>query len=566
MIKEYFVELGLNVVKDRAIGIKEKQDLRFRLEEFIERKMKENYNCSMAEEIDFGGLVEYINGSFTEDVHKRLFGNLSERKAANTAIMRNAVIYSQSKTHLSERRAKKLISEALSILRKFYRKKVNKDLWLVAAEVEDTIIDELSNRLESQTERITERIDALDNSLLVLSVDKNLQLLRDMDFSDAEDNLNHFVNAMSSEHKLFPLYGYSLSTTNGKMEYKSVPLSKEAEKIYPPKMKCVGTIKVGDGYVKEISTDTINYANRHQLPIIIDVKKAKKYLGNVVDPVQHEAEQIVGETIVISPEPFPEAFPCSFLFDGNVQFEYITLRTQEILDDGVVIISNYEQTECPYKITIKMNPRDHTCDFSFQKKENISNTHYLKYAQIMHKALNGTTMSVKLLQTGETFIEGVFKNFKYNGGFESVEEEIDFLERIVLLEKYFNKSICIPNDIYQDDWDALYYISDIISGRICNGEWQKQVFTFEFSDNLKDAIQNTDDKKFNLSYTGTVTVPLWEEKYEIPIVRTLENGHFEDLEKIKEKVSVLEQGDVLKVVFVSDTGSSNRNDVIDQKC
>ena len=136
MIKEYFVELGLNVVKDRAISIKEKQDLRFRLEKFIERKMKENYNCSMAEEIDFGGLVEYINGNFTEDVHKRLFGNLSERKAANTSIMRNAAIYSQSKTHLSERRAKKLISEALDILRKFYRKKVNKDLWVVGAGVE----------------------------------------------------------------------------------------------------------------------------------------------------------------------------------------------------------------------------------------------------------------------------------------------------------------------------------------------------------------------------------------------------------------------------------------------
>lgn len=566
MIKEYFVELGLNVVKDRAIGIKEKQDLRFRLEEFIERKMKENYNCSMAEEMDFGGLVEYINGNFTEDVHKRLFGNLSERKAANTSIMRNAVIYSQSKTHLSERRAKKLISEALEILRKFYRKKVNKDLWLVATEVEDTIIDELSNRLEAQTERITKRIDALDNSLLVLSVDKNLQLLRDMDFSAAEDNLNHFVNAMSSEHKLFPFYGYSLSTTNGKMEYKSVPLSKEAEKIYPPKMKCVGTVKVGDGYVNEISTNTINYANRHQLPIIIDVKEAKKYLGNVIDPVQHEAEQIVGEKIVISPEPFPEAFPCSFLFDGITQFEYITLRTQEILDDGVVIISNYEQTECPYKITIRMNPKDHTCDFSFQKKENISNTHYLKYAQIMQKALNGTTMSVKLLQTGETFIEGVFKNFTYNGGFESVDEEIDFLERIVLLEEHFGKNISVPNDIYQDDWDALCYISDIISGRTCSGEWQKQVFTFEFSEELKTAIQNTDEKIFNLSYTGTVTVPLWDEKYEIPIIRTLENGHFEDLEKIKEKVSVLEQGDVLKVVFVSDTGTSKRNDVINNKC
>ena len=370
---------------------------------------------------------------------------------------------------------------------------------------------------------------------------------------------------MSAEHKLFPFYGYSLSTTNGKMEYKSVPLSKEAEKMYPPKMKCVGTIKVGDGYVNEISPNTINYANRHQLPIVIDVKEAKKYLGNVIDPVQHEAEQIVGETIVISPAPFPEAFPCSFLFDGVTQFEYITLRTQEILDDGVVIVSNNEQTECPYKITIRMNPSDHTCDFSFQKKENISNTHYLKYAQIMQKALNGTTMSVKLLKTGEIFIEGVFKNFSYNGGFESVEEEVDFLERIVLLEEYFGESINVPNDIYQDDWEALCYISDLISGRTCNGEWQKQVFTFEFSEDLKNAIQNTDDKNFNLSYAGTVTVPLWDEKYEIPIVRTLENGHFEDLEKIKEKVSVLEKGDILKVVFVSDTSPSNRNDVINNK-
>lgn len=565
MIKDYFVELGLNVVKDSAISIKEKYDLRVRLESFIERKMKENYNCSMEEELDFGGLVEYINGNFTADVHKRLFGNLSERRAANTTIMRNAVIYSQSKTHLSARRAKKLISEALRILRDFYRKKVNKDLWLVAAEVEDTIIDELSNRLIEQTEKITERIDASDNSHLVLSIDKNLQNLRDMDYATAEENLNLFINAMSAEHKLFPFYGYSLSTTNGKMEYKSVPLSKEAEKMYPPKMKCVGTIKVGDGYVNEISPNTINYANRHQLPIVIDVKEAKKYLGNVIDPVQHEAEQIVGETIVISPAPFPEAFPCSFLFDGVTQFEYITLRTQEILDDGVVIVSNNEQTECPYKITIRMNPSDHTCDFSFQKKENISNTHYLKYAQIMQKALNGTTMSVKLLKTGEIFIEGVFKNFSYNGGFESVEEEVDFLERIVLLEEYFGENINVPNDIYQDDWEALCYISDLISGRTCNGEWQKQVFTFEFSEDLKNAIQNTDDKNFNLSYAGTVTVPLWDEKYEIPIVRTLENGHFEDLGKIKEKVSVLEKGDILKVVFVSDTGPSNRNDVINNK-
>ena len=175
MIKDYFVELGLNVVKDSAISIKEKYDLRVRLESFIERKMKENYNCTMEEELDFGGLVEYINGNFTADVHKRLFGNLSERRAANTTIMRNAVIYSQSKTHLSARRAKKLISEALKILRDFYRKKVNKDLWLVAAEVEDTIIDELSNRLIEQTEKITERIDASDNSHLVLSIDKNLQ-------------------------------------------------------------------------------------------------------------------------------------------------------------------------------------------------------------------------------------------------------------------------------------------------------------------------------------------------------------------------------------------------------
>ena len=568
MIRECFIELGLNAVKKKILNIKEQHDIRDRLDAFIDGKLDENYNCSLEEELDFGGLIEYISGSFLNDMEKRLFGNLRERRAAHKIIVDKAIVYSQSKNALSRKRATKLISDAMHILSKFYRARANKKLLLVAAEIEDTVLITMSEEHVQQTNTITERLDIIEKKLSakdVVSVEKGLELVGNGQICTIEEKFTQFTNAMSSGHVLFPHYGFQLNTVDGKAQYQSVPLSKEAVKEYSPTVKCTGTVRVGTGYLKELTSAAINYANRHQLPIVIDIKKAEKYLGNVLDPIQHDAEELIGEEITIPPKPFPPAFPCSISFDDEVVFRYLLFRTKEILDDDTIVISNYEQEKCPCQITANIHPQNKTIDFSFQKNDSANNKDSLKYALVMKKAILGTKMTMKLLESDEVFTEGVFKNLNYNGGFSSVDEEIDFLSRVVEIERYFGKVINIPNELYQSDWDAVYYISDLLRGQTRYGEWKRLIFTFNVSDDLKKSIAIMDDKEFSLSYVGTAKVTLWDEFYEVPIVRTFEVGKFENLDSIKEKIAVLENGDSIQAIFVTSGTSGKLSEVLCEK-
>ena len=568
MIRECFIELGLNAVKKKILNIKEQHDIRDRLDAFIDGKLDENYNCSLEEELDFGGLIEYISGSFLNDMEKRLFGNLRERRAAHKIIVDKAIVYSQSKNALSRKRATKLISDAMHILSKFYRARANKKLLLVAAEIEDTVLITMSEEHVQQTNTITERLDIIEKKLSakdVVSVEKGLELVGNGQICTIEEKFTQFTNAMSSGHVLFPHYGFQLNTVDGKAQYQSVPLSKEAVKEYSPTVKCTGTVRVGTGYLKELTSAAINYANRHQLPIVIDIKKAEKYLGNVLDPIQHDAEELIGEEITIPPKPFPPAFPCSISFDDEVVFRYLLFRTKEILDDDTIVISNYEQEKCPCQITANIHLQNKTIDFSFQKNDSANNKDSLKYALVMKKAILGTKMTMKLLESDEVFTEGVFKNLNYNGGFSSVDEEIDFLSRVVEIERYFGKVINIPNELYQSDWDAVYYISDLLRGQTRYGEWKRLIFTFNVSDDLKKSIAIMDDKEFSLSYVGTAKVTLWDEFYEVPIVRTFEVGKFENLDSIKEKIAVLENGDSIQAIFVTSGTSGKLSEVLCEK-
>lgn len=563
MLRDHFLKLGCNFVKNKISDVKKLYDIRQKLNEFLDKKMKENYSCSLEEELDFEGLVEYINDNFLDDMERRLFGNLNERRAAHKSIIDKAIVYSKGKTYLSEKRATKLISDAMNILRDFYKKRVNRELFILAAEIEDVIVNEMGEQHNQQTKTILKRLDDLEKSKTqVVSVDAGLELLNNGQITTIEDTLTQFTNSISAGHILFPHYGFQLHTIDGRIQYKSVPLSEKAIKEYPPSMKCLATVRMGDMYLKQLTPSAVDYANRHQLPIIIDVKKAEKYLGTVLDPSQHDAERMQGEEITISPKPFPPAFPCSIKFDGDIIFEYILLRTTEILDDNTIVISNHEQENFPYTIKMNLHTQDKSLDFTIQKNDSANNEESLKYATIIHKALLGAKMTVKLLESNEIFAEGVFNNFNYDGGFSSIEEEIDFLSRIISIEKYFEKKLSIPNEIYQSDWDAIFYISDLLKGETRYSEWNRHIFTFNVTDELKKEISDTEDQEFSLSYVGTANVPLWNETYELPIKRTFEVGKFENLENLKKKIAVLEQGDSVKVAFVTTADVGKLNDVL----
>ena len=121
MIKDYVVGIGLDAVKERLKNEHEVRQLKDRLGKFVERQQKLNFNCTREEELDFGGLADYIRSDLIEDVKARFFGSKEERAAAHRNIISKSIAYAQSNTKLSRERAIEMVERAINILREFYK-------------------------------------------------------------------------------------------------------------------------------------------------------------------------------------------------------------------------------------------------------------------------------------------------------------------------------------------------------------------------------------------------------------------------------------------------------------
>ena len=574
MIKDYIVGIGLDVLKDKVQEGISQNEIKHKLDDFIERQSKYNFSCTAEEEIDFEGLCSYIRNNLLEDVKLRLTGNRKERGAARTCIISKAVAYSQAQTSLSRKRAIKLTEMAIDILYSFYKRKVNVGLKLIAAQIEDTIVDSTSEMLTEQTkqletsilsseERTVKKISDKFEKHSILSVENNMLLIREGMIEQVERNISSWFDAVGSTHKLFPHYCYAIKEDTYNLYSK--PISNEAFQKYPPKISCTGTIQINGKYLQKFDYNTIEYANRHQFPITLNIETAKKYLGQELDPIQRDAEELAGSSLVISPKPFPPAFPCSISLNNDVAYDYILFRTQEILDDDSIVISNYEQENSPFRIKMIVNPKTHHTTYSV-KTDNPTNKDLLNYLNFIKAAISGATIAIKVLSMGEILAKGKLENLTYKSGFDSIDDEIDFLKKIVAIEEYYNESINVPEEILVDDFRTISYLATLIQGGECTGGWEKLEFSLTLTEDLKKKLLESDNSLFSLSYVGSITVTIYDKTYELSATRIFDCVKYQDIEKLKQKATVLDIGDEIKLSFLpGEDGSGKWKDVLETK-
>ena len=551
---DYVVSLGLEAVKDKVKTEWEAKQVRDRLKNYISRQQKINWSCTREEEIDFGGLTHYIQTDLLDDVQERLFGNREERGMARTSIISKATCYAQAHTSLSRQRAIWMTETAIDILHEFYKSRINRELKFIAAQIEDAVGEiateqtkEIVQTVQASEERVIKELKNAAKNIGNMSIEKNMQLMRQGDIGQVEDTVSNFFAAIGSTHILFPNYRYEYKGEKGQLYSK--PLTKEALEKYPPRISCTGTIQMTGKYLQKFDVNTIDYANRHQLPITLNVITAKKLLGNIDDPIQHEAEKLIGESFIIQPKPFPPAFPCSISLDGNVMFDYILFRTEEILDDGTIIISNREQENCPFRIGMSVNMKLGKTTYSVDTVE-PTNEELLQYLRFLTRADRGETISIKVLLLGEELATGKLGNVKYRSGFDKIETEMDFLEKIVAIEHYYNDTISIPEEIMLDDFQAISYLYSLINGEECTGSWSKLDFSMALTEELKQRISESDDTKFALSYVGSINVSFYGKSYELSVIRTFDSVVYQDIERLKKKAEILDVGDTIKLVFL----------------
>ena len=124
-IEEYIANLGLDAARRQMAEKIDEYKLKAALQSYIEKEQKYNEVCSLAEECDFQGLMEYITGNMMDDLRSRFFSlNKSKRKRAHKDIVSKAVAYSKADTDEAKRRVDKIVSISLEIIRCFYEKKI----------------------------------------------------------------------------------------------------------------------------------------------------------------------------------------------------------------------------------------------------------------------------------------------------------------------------------------------------------------------------------------------------------------------------------------------------------
>ena len=332
-VTEFFANCGLEFAKSHFTNKINENQLKNRLKEFLISQEKFNEVCSIAEEIDFQGFQDYTLDDLVPDFEKWIYGSSpKERRKARDAIINKCIEYSSAQTPEARKRVSSMAAIAIAIIKDFYKNKVDKDLWIVANQIEDN----LSNQMSESTQAITNAIEALDNKReasdnKIDNIDKKLDNLSNYSLDsirinaergnvqDVENKLSTIINIVSTTHPLFPDYRYVMS--NNKLY--SVPLNESAEKKYPPHFLCHGTVKLGEKIINNFNTSTLDFADRHQLKISIHLSHVQKMLGDIIDEAQNEAIEMEGKTLVRYPKPFPPALPYSISAGKKVYFLYL---------------------------------------------------------------------------------------------------------------------------------------------------------------------------------------------------------------------------------------------------
>ena len=557
---EYLTDLGIEATKDNVKNKLDEKKLRESLMAYIESQQKYNEMCSLTEEIDFQGLIDYIKNNLIDATGTRFFDpNRNKRRQARQQIVDAAVVFSKADTDEAKFRVSKYISICLDIIRGFYEEHhLSLKEFLLSDMIVDAVADEVA---EAQTTLMTavdsaknEILAKIDNTGSLFSVDKALAFAKAGETDTIRDGIKKILDHISLEHPYYPHFGYDYR--NGMILSK--PLTEEAKKLYPPKYVLTGPVKIGNQYYNNPNGNPLDYSYRHQIPITLEISKATKLLGEKPDPRQDEMAGLEGQKLIASPPEFPPAFPCAIKVGETIFFEYILLRTQEILDDGTYIIGNKDQGGSFY-FEIRINPQiPSSPDFSM-KIRNATNRELLNFVRFMTTLSKEKDLHIYVLALGEDIIAGYINDIDYQTGFSSVDEEIDFLERVCVIEDYFHIQLNPHGEISYKEYKTVIQISDLIRNEEVLGTWNEATFTGVLTQHFREELINMDKEEYRFSYVGISHVELFGAEFEFRFMRTFKKAQIVDIEKVRRKAEVLDNGDDIKITF----RAGNDNGTID---
>ena len=515
------------------------------LDNYINRQSLKNFESSVESEIDYEGLVSFLRGDFAEEMAFYLSKTSpGERGRLRESILSSAYTHAKAKNPAAKHRVTRFVSDIIKIYQEFYKHKLPKECFVIAAETVDAVnehtdqkVSELEKQISVMTDSITELKASADEIIIVPKDTDALEKLlqRTMDLYSA-----------AHPHPLAPEYGYNHSGEH----VLSMPLTAEALLKYPPNIAVDGPVRMGNKLIPELSPEVLQYAYRHQQPMTISVINAKKFLGSVEDPVQSEAEAIVGTELVIKPPEFPEAVPCSFAAGEIVFYDYVLLRQQEILDDGSLVFGNKEQNAACYFELKTCKQFSETVHFDFRPVyQNNSLDEALVFEQFTLALWEGQPLRIKNLQSGEILLKG---NLIHNENHDitALREEIEFLGKMKTVEDYYHIGFILPHEYSAHEEHVIDFLAQLVSGREITENWKQRSFMGPVSEQFRLNLKKYGDIEFTGRMRINETYQIFGAELNVECDCILNDMKYKDYDKLVKIADLLEDGENIKLDFV----------------
>lgn len=356
--------------------------------------------------------------------------------------------------------------------------------------------------------------------------------------------------ALGVIHPKYPYYSLGIKRVGDDLVPYSKPLSKQAIEKYPPKIK--GKLSFGEKY-KEFKgiKDLLDYSYRTQTEIEINKIELMKMIGDEADPYQNEIELLLSKTKEwkLTPQEFPKAKPYKIEIKGSgVSYDYILLRVIRIEDSKVFLSNRGQEVNTEFNFIFDLKNNEVNINIKINEDDKLENKILLKYLKFTKSALSNSKLSIIALESDTFLAEGIIDNFNYESPFGNIDYEINFVEYIVLIEKHYKTTIEIPKEIGEADLEAIYYLGKALKYGEIKGTWKDVIFNYKIVAESVGNIKKLEDKPFDLTFVESATVIIFEKEFLIPqVIRTFKDAQIRDLDVVKKKVAILENGDTIKV-------------------
>lgn len=544
MIADYLLEellnIGVGVAKSKTNEKINEHKLKKDLEDYILSKKKYFDLCSIDEEFDFEGLLDYVSNNLIEDMKIRVFSkSRKEREKARNTIINKGLQFSQVNTKESKAKVTKLVANCIDIIRDFYKKQLTIKEYFLCSEIVDDVVENLTDKIDESNELIL----SSQKELAEYSSDNFVRLVNNNQLNLVETKINNLFNIISTQHKLYPEYGYSLN--QGKLI--SVPLQENSIQKYPPIMDIKADLQIGE-YINYFNgLDPLDFSYRHQLDMIIQVKDARKLLGSIEDPCQYEAERMIGENLVLKHKEFPPAFPCSIKVGGKTYFEYVLLRTKEILDDGTYIVTNDEQRNAKVNFEFRFKTEGERI-FSFTSHaKNMNSKEHLNYSMFIRDVVMKKEFSIYSYDLQKE----VAKSLEYHeSDYDTtlIDFEIDLYTRLCLIESYFDVIFDLPEKMKVNQSKIIFSLSELIKNNNKSISWKGTELTIQFGSLAKNNISDFSEPVSFLA-DGENNVELFGQILRFSHRRVYKSAIMRDYERKSKMIQLLEGDETIPVKF-----------------